>query len=79
MTGYIVIAEPPEVARVGRSRRAEATERRSTIDDGTRVRIVALADEGLSLRAIARYTGVSHETVRTILRAVCDLLPMATD
>jgi transposase-like protein len=62
-------SEAPEVPRVGRSGRAATVESRVTIDHETRARVVMLAREGLSLRAIAREVGVSHEAVRTVLRA----------
>jgi DNA-binding CsgD family transcriptional regulator len=38
------------------------------IETSTRTRVALLASEGLSLRAIAREVGISHESVRTILR-----------
>jgi hypothetical protein len=59
----------PEVPRLGRSGRAETVESRVTIDQETRARVVMLAREWLSLLAIAREIGVSHEAVRTVLRA----------
>jgi DNA-binding CsgD family transcriptional regulator len=58
----------PDVARVGQSGRAEATERRVTTDTATRARVALLASEGLSPRATGRERGLSHETVRTILQ-----------
>jgi len=43
--------------------------RRSTIDPQTRAEIIAHAAEELWLRQIAQIVGVSHETVRMIVRA----------
>jgi hypothetical protein len=69
LDGYVVIAEAPDVPRVGRSGRAATVERRVMIDQQARARVVVLAEAGLSLRAIAREVGISHEAVRTVLRA----------
>jgi DNA-binding CsgD family transcriptional regulator len=73
----VVIAEAPQVARVGRSGRAEATERRVTIDTATRARVALLVSEGLSLRAIGREVGISHEKVRTMLRVEAEAVEVA--
>src|SRR5262245_44377964 len=43
-----VIAESSEVARVGRSKRAGAQERRNGTDDSTQRRVIALAGNGVS-------------------------------
>lgn len=64
---YITIAIAPEIARVGRSGRAALAKRRTTIDVTTRKRVQDLVDAGLSLRAIGRELGVSHESARTVL------------
>jgi hypothetical protein len=40
------------------------------MNESARGRVVALADEGLFLRAIARKIRVSHETMRTVLREI---------
>ena len=66
--GYIIIAAALEVPRMGRSRRAALAEHRTSIDMATRERIRQLDDEGRSLRHIARDVGVSHESVRVVLR-----------
>lgn len=66
--GYIVIAQAPEVARVGRSGRAGAQGRTPAVDEATIARVATLTEAGLSLRAIARELGVSHETVRKLRR-----------
>lgn len=67
--GYIVIAELTVVERVGRSKRAKGTERRSQIDSQTRVRIRQLPGDGSSLRKIAEDVGVSHENLRQMQAA----------
>jgi hypothetical protein len=66
--GYIVIAEVPEVARVGRSGRAASAKPRTRMDAATFKRIAELAEAGWSLRRIAREVGFSHESVRSVLR-----------
>ena len=66
--GCIIIAQAPDVSRVGRSGRAATVESRVKIDQETRAQVVVLAREGLSLRAIAREVGVSHEAARTVMR-----------
>jgi len=66
--GYVVIAGTPDVARVGRSGRAALAEPRTKIDLATRERIARLAAADWSLRSIAGEVGVSHESVRTVLR-----------
>ncbi len=72
--GYIEIAEASPVARVGRSGRAKLATPRTSIDDATRARIRERLAAGWSLRRIAAEVGVSHESVRTVLRelAVAD-------
>ena len=54
---------------MGHSGRAATAVRRSTIDPQTRAEIIAHAAEELWLRQIAQIVGVSHETVRMIVRA----------
>ena len=72
--GYIIIALAPDVLRVGVSSRAKDQRTWKTIDDTLRHLVRALAADGRSVREIARHVGVSHETVRTVLRAT-DSLP----
>jgi len=66
--GYITITVAAEVAHVGRSGRAALSEKRTAIDPATRERIRDLDRAGWSLRSIAGDVGVSHESVRVILR-----------
>jgi hypothetical protein len=64
-----VIAEAPEMERMGRAGRAKATGRTLKINDDMRARIMSLAAQNMSLRAIARELCVSHESVRSICRS----------
>jgi hypothetical protein len=68
MEGYVLIAEAPEVARVGRSQRAEASGRLVGCGDRTCARAIAQASEALSLRLIRRKIQISREAARRMLR-----------
>ncbi|HEV2121309.1 MAG TPA: hypothetical protein VGW38_00850, partial [Chloroflexota bacterium] len=67
--GYIITAEALPVERVGRSKRAKPAKPRASIDELTRERIRQLAADGWSLGKIAQDVGVSHESVRKVLRS----------
>ena len=67
---WVAVADAPPLDLVGDSHRSPASGR----DDGrvserVRQRVRLLRAEGLTLRGVAAAVGVSHETVRTILRA----------
>jgi DNA-directed RNA polymerase specialized sigma24 family protein len=67
--GYYIIAEARPVERVGESQRAPASNRdHARVPEDVRQRVRTLRVEGLTLREVAAAVGVSHETVRTILR-----------
>ena len=66
--GWAVIAEPPEQQAVGSSGRAAyqaPRPRRLTPEEEVAVRALA---ESRSLRSLAADFGVSHETVRRVVR-----------
>jgi predicted DNA-binding protein (UPF0251 family) len=65
----VVIATAPERSPVGVSEREgyqRVRPRKLTIDERDAVRLEA--DKGRSLRALAAVFGVSHETIRAVLR-----------
>jgi DNA-binding CsgD family transcriptional regulator len=67
--GYVRLADAPERRPVGRSRRsASVGKSRSKLDPEQVAELRRLAP-GRSLRSLAAVFGVSHETVRTALRA----------
>ena len=67
-SGAIVIAEPPERRSVGRSCRSSYQRPRSRrLSPSEREAVCALAPNR-SLREVAADFGVSHETIRSILR-----------
>jgi DNA-binding NarL/FixJ family response regulator len=60
----------PQRRRVGASKRdATCTPRRHKLDPAYLLLIASLKSQGRTLREIAAEVGVSHETVRTVLRA----------
>jgi DNA-binding CsgD family transcriptional regulator len=67
---HIIIAQAPDAVRVRRSSRAHVPDRAAPVDGVTQITGRELACGGLSLRKIARRDGVSHETVRKVLRDV---------
>lgn len=67
--GALIIAEPPERPRVGRSQRDASRDPRPRKLDADHLHVIEyLASQGLTLRQIAAEIGVSHETVRVALR-----------
>ena len=65
----LVFSSPPKRRSVGQSRRdAYRDARRRKLDDECRRRIGCLRDQGRTLWEIAADLGVSHETVRSVLR-----------
>ncbi len=69
LDGTVVIAEAPERHPAGVSRREHRQRpraRKLTTQERDAVRLEA--DNGRSLRSLAAAYGVSHETIRTVLR-----------
>ena len=69
LDGTVVIAAAPERQPTGISRREgyqRPRARKLTVEERNAVRLDA--SSGRSLRSLARAFGVSHETIRTVLR-----------
>ncbi len=66
---FVVVAMPTARSLVGNACRAPYQRRRPTrLDDVARDAIRAAVDEGGTLRRLADDFGVSHETIRQVLR-----------
>jgi hypothetical protein len=67
--GWVVIAYAPEAMAVGRSGRRPSSSPRGRVLDDDKVGLIGLgAGQGRTLRESAGEFGVSHETIRAVLR-----------
>ena len=67
--GWVAVADAPAFEPVGESQRSPASSRgHDRVCEDLRQRARELRADGLTLREVAAAVGVSHETVRAILR-----------